>query len=148
MAKVQAIKILLVVKDAKAAIDFYAKAFGAVETMRLNDRSNGRIGHAELKVDGHEFMLADEYPEYRCVSPATVGGVGSSIQFETDDCDALYQRAVAAGCTSLMAPQDMFYGHRTAKVRDPFGHEWSFGQEIEKVSAEEMQKRFDAIAGG
>lgn len=148
MAKVKSVKIYLVVKDAKAALAFYAKAFGAVETMRLDDASNGRIGHAEFHIDGCEMMLADEYPEHGCLSPTTVGGVGSSAQLDVDDCDAVYQRAVDAGCTSLMAPADMFYGHRMARIRDPFGHEWGIGQEVEKVSAEETQRRFDAAAGG
>jgi PhnB protein len=134
----------LSVHDCKAAIDFYQRAFGAEEIFRLTEPS-GRIGHVELKLGPAVLMLADEYPEYGIVGPKTLGGNGSRVHLHVDNADAMTARAVEAGATLVMAPKDEFYGERSARVRDPFGHEWLIGHEIEKVTPEEMQRRYDAM---
>ncbi len=134
----------LTVHDCAAAIEFYKKVFEAEEIFRLTE-PNGRIGHAQLKLGPTVLMLADEYPEYGIQGPRTLGGAGFRMHLHVDDADALVQRAVAAGAELVMAPRDQFYGERSGRVRDPFGHEWLIGHEIEKVSYEEMQRRYDEM---
>ncbi|MEZ6043118.1 MAG: VOC family protein [Planctomycetaceae bacterium] len=134
------------VRDANAAIEFYRKAFGAVEDFRMSEPS-GRIGHAELKFGETTVMFSDEYPEYRIQGPEAFGGTGSSIHLHVDDVDAMTEQAVSAGAKLIMEPKDQFYGERAAKVLDPFGHEWLLGSHIEDVSREEMQRRFDEMMG-
>lgn len=134
----------LTVDDAAAAIEFYKKAFGAEELYRLTE-PNGRIGHAELRLGPTVLMLNDEYPEYGVQSPKRLGGSGFRMHLHVDNADALIDRAVAEGATLVMPPADQFYGERGGRVRDPFGHEWLIGHEIEKVSPEEMQRRYDAM---
>jgi len=131
-------------RDASAAIEFYQKAFGAVEEFRLTEPS-GRIGHAELKFGSFTVMLSDEYPEYDIQGPEAFGGTGSSVHLHVEDVDSLTQQAVDAGAKLIMKPTDQFYGERSSKVLDPFGHEWLLGSHIEDVSREEMQRRFDAM---
>jgi PhnB protein len=136
--------VYLRVHDAAAAIDFYQRAFGAEEVMRLSEPS-GRIGHAELRIGPAVVMLSDEYPEYQIRGPRALGGTTCSIHLHVDDADRLMERAVAAGATVLRPLDDQFYGERSGTVRDPFGHEWLLGHEIEKVSPEEMQRRYTAM---
>ena len=132
------------VRDANAAIEFYKTAFGAVEDFRLTEPS-GRVGHAELKFGSHTVMVSDEYPEYGIYGPAAGRPTGSSIHLHVADVDALTQQAVSAGAQLTMPPADQFHGERSAKVLDPFGHEWYLGSTIEVVSREEMQRRFNAM---
>ncbi len=137
----------LIVDDAAAAIEFYQKAFGAEEYYRLTDPENGKIGHAELSLHGVLLMVADEYPEFN-KSARTLGGSPVRISLRCDDVQAVFDRAVAAGAEVRRPLSDEFYGHRAASLRDPFGHEWLLSQEIEKLSPEEMQRRWnDLIAG-
>jgi uncharacterized glyoxalase superfamily protein PhnB len=135
------------IKDAAKAIDFYQQAFGAREKYRLSE-PGGRIGHAELDFGGTTLMLSDEFPEYDIRGPQSIGGTSFTIHLHVDDADALIRRAVAAGATLVRPPQDQFYGERSGTVRDPFGHEWNIGHEIEKVAPEEMQRRYDAMMKG
>ena len=132
------------VSDSATAMRFYAEAFGAVEKFRLTEPS-GRIGHAEMQLGPAVLMLSDPYPEYGMGAPTGDQDLCSSIHLHVDDADAMAARAVAAGATMLMPPADQFYGERSCRVRDPFGHTWLLGHEIEKVSAEEMQRRYDAM---
>jgi PhnB protein len=132
------------VKGAAAALEFYAKAFGATEEMRLVQQ-DGRIGHAQIRIGDARVMLADEYPECDAVGPQTLGGTTVGISLELDAVDAFVERAGDAGATVLVAPRDEFYGERSAKLRDPFGHEWHVSTKIEDVPVDEMQRRFDAI---
>jgi uncharacterized glyoxalase superfamily protein PhnB len=132
------------VKNAAAAIEFYIQAFGAQEIFRLVE-PNGRIGHAELSIGNATLMLSDEYPEHGLLGPQSLGGVGSSIHLHVANADAAMARAIAAGATVVHELMDQFYGERSCTIRDPFGHEWSLGHEIEKVSREEIQRRFTAL---
>ncbi|HEX4970875.1 MAG TPA: VOC family protein [Steroidobacteraceae bacterium] len=135
------------VRDAGRALDFYKQAFGAEELFRLTEPS-GRIGHAEIKIGGTTLMLADEYPEMNIVGPQTLGGTSFSIHLHVDNADAWIERAVAVGATVLRPAADAFYGERSGSVRDPFGHEWLLGHQIEEVSTEEMQRRYTALFAG
>lgn len=135
------------VRDANAAIAFYEKAFGAKEIFRLSDPGD-RVAHAEMELGPTMIMLSDEYPEMGVMSPTSLDGTGVGIYLQVDDANAAYERAIEAGATSMMEPKDQFYGERAAKVRDPFGHEWLLGQQLEELSPVEMQERFDAMMKG
>jgi PhnB protein len=137
----------LCVQDAAGALEFYAKAFGATEAMRLSE-PGGKVGHAEILIDGARIMLSDEYPDHGVLSPKTLGGAGVSIHLNVNDVDAFVARAVAAGATLKRPVEDQFYGERTAKLEDPFGHSWHVTTTIEEVSTEEMQRRYDALMKG
>lgn len=117
----------LVVDGAADAIDFYTRAFGATETMRLPG-PEGRLMHAAVLIEGCMVMLVDEYPEEGLKSPKTLGGTPVTIHIGGVDVDATYARALEAGATEGMAPQDMFWGDRYAVVIDPFGHHWSISK--------------------
>jgi PhnB protein len=134
----------LVAKDAKRALEFYCKAFGAVEVFRMVDPGDGRIGHAELTIGDSRFMLADEYPDFGAVSPDTIGGTPVTLHLSTQTVDADVKQAVAAGALLLRAPKDQSFGERSATVQDPFGHRWMLSQTIEKITPAEMQARWDA----
>ena len=132
------------VHDTSAAVEFYKKAFGAKELFRLVEPS-GRVGHAEVTIGQVTVMLSDEYPEYGIQGPRTLGGTSVAIHIHVNDVDRLFSQAVAAGGTVVRALQDHFYGERSGTVRDPFGHEWLLGGQIEEVTPEEMQRRYTAM---
>lgn len=133
--------------DASAAIAFYARAFGATETMRLAG-PDGRIGHAELAIGAATIMLADEHPEMDFRSPRALGGSPVTIHVYVPDVDAFAARAEAAGATITRAVADQFYGDRSVQLVDPFGHRWSFATHVEDVTNEELQRRFQALVSG
>jgi PhnB protein len=133
------------VRDAEAALAYYQSVFGATLRMRLDEPGTGRIGHAELAMGPSVLMVSDEYPESGIVGPQSIGGTSVAIHLHVDNADAVLARAVEAGGTLVRPATDFFYGERGGTVRDPFGHEWLIGHEIEQVSAEEMQRRYDAM---
>ncbi len=135
----------LTVKGASKAIEFYKAAFGATELFRLSDPSTGSVGHAEIMLHGSHLMLSDENLEWGNKSPQTLAGTPVKLCLMVEDTDAAVERARAAGAIVERPPADMFYGFRCAAIRDPFGHQWMIQHEIEKVSPEEMQKRWAAM---
>jgi len=138
----------LSVSDTQEAIDFYVKAFGAVELYRLTEPS-GRIGHAELQMGPSAvLMLSDPYPEYGITPPPPEGLSGMRIHLHVDNADDMARAAVAAGATMVSEPADQFYGERSCRVRDPFGHTWLLGHSIEKLTPEEMQRRYTELMNG
>jgi PhnB protein len=134
----------LCVGNASAALDFYCRAFGAIEAFRLTDPS-GKIGHAEVHLAGMTFMLADEYPDFGARSPASIGGSPVSLLLYVADVDAVVTQAVSAGATLLRPIVDEFYGDRVGMVMDPFGHKWHIATRIEQVAPAEMQRRMDKM---
>ena len=130
----------LTVKGAAQAIDFYKKAFNAEEVMRFNS-PDGKIAHAEVRIGGSVIMLHDEAPEWKALSPQTIGDSGSSIMLYVPDVDAVFKRAVEAGATVMMDVADQFYGDRCGNIRDPFGHKWSIATHVEDVEPDELQRR-------
>lgn len=136
----------LCVHDAAEAIEFYKKAFGAVELMRMADPS-GKVGHAEIKIGGAIIMLSDEFPSMGAVSPKTLGGSPVATLLYFEDVDAVAKRAVAAGGKLTRAVEDQFYGDRSGKLLDPFGHTWWIATHKEDVSPEEMDRRAAALHG-
>jgi PhnB protein len=130
----------LSIKGAADAIEFYKKAFGATESMRLA-QPDGRIGHAELQLGDSRVMLADEFPEMDFRSPLSMGGSPVHIHMYVDSVDTVVNRAVAAGAKVIRPVQDQFYGDRTGTVADPYGHVWHVATHTEDVSREEISKR-------
>jgi PhnB protein len=137
----------LIIRGAAAAIEFYTKAFGAVELFRF-PAPDGKIGHAEIKVGDSPIMLADEYPDMGYNGPQSLGGSPVSLMIYVADVDAVFNQAVAMGATVKEGLQDKFYGDRMGTVIDPFGHRWHLATHKEDVSVEEMQRRAQAGQGG
>jgi PhnB protein len=136
----------LICKGAAGAIEFYKKAFGAVETVRMPN-PDGKIGHAEIKIGDSHIMLADENPELHALSPAHFGGTPVSILLYVDKVDSVFQQAVAAGAKTVEQPTDKFYGDRTSSVIDPFGHSWYIHTHVKDVSPEEMRQAMQGAQG-
>ncbi|HKD45873.1 MAG TPA: VOC family protein [Candidatus Angelobacter sp.] len=132
----------LVIKGASQAIEYYKKAFGATEVVRMNG-PDGKVGHAELEIGDSRFMLADENPSMGqgYTSAATIGASPVSLYLYCPDVDNVVQRAVAAGGKILKPVQDQFYGDRSGFIQDPFGHLWGIATHVEDVSPEEMKQR-------
>ncbi|HEX4067383.1 MAG TPA: VOC family protein [Acidobacteriaceae bacterium] len=128
----------LQLKGAAAAIEFYKKAFGATEIMRMPG-PDGRLGHAEIRIGDSVVMLADEHPERGIHGPAHYGGVPMTILLYMENCDGVYAKAIAAGAKSLREPADQFYGDRMVGVEDPFGFQWYIATHVKDVTPEEMQ---------
>jgi uncharacterized glyoxalase superfamily protein PhnB len=129
----------LVCAGAAQAIEFYKKAFGAVEEMRLPG-ADGKLMHAMLRIGDSAVMLADEMPEWGSLGPKALKGSPVTIHLNVDDADAFARRAAAAGAKITMPVADMFWGDRYGKLEDPFGHQWSVGTHVRDVSPEEMQR--------
>ena len=130
----------LVCKGAAAAIDYYKKAFGATELMRM-PAPGGQIGHAEIQIGDSPIMLADEAPQMGHRSPESIGGTPVSIMLYVDDVDTVYRRALGAGGKELQPLKDQFYGDRSGTLRDPFGHVWTVSTHKEDLSPEEIGRR-------
>jgi PhnB protein len=135
----------LIVDDGARAIEFYKKAFGATELLRM-PKPDGKIGHAEIKIGDSPIMLADEAPETGAHSPQFFGGSPVSIFVYFNDVDAVFKQAIAAGAVVQRPLADQFYGDRMGGLKDPFGHTWYIATHVEDVSPEELRKR--AAAAG
>jgi len=135
----------LAVRDAAKAIEFYKKAFGAIELMRM-PAPGGKIGHAEIKIGDSPIMLADEFPEMGYKSPQTLGGSPVSIMIYVADADTVFNQAVAQGAKEQRPIKDQFYGDRMGTLEDPFGHVWHVATHTEDISMEEMEKRAKAAS--
>jgi PhnB protein len=129
----------LIIDGATAALDFYKKAFGAVELFRMEHE--GKIGHAEIKIGDSRIMLADEQPNMGYVSPQALGGTPVSLMIYVDDVDTIYKQAIDAGSFELRAVEDQFYGDRSGNLKDPFGHVWTIATHKEDVTPEQMNER-------
>lgn len=137
----------LVVDGAAEALAFYKQAFGAKEIFRMAS-PDGKVGHADLEINGARLMLADEHPEMGALGPRSVGGTPVSLLLYVDKVDEVFQRAVAAGGKELRPVTDQFYGDRMGYLEDPFGHKWSIASHVEDVSAEELERRVQSMQGG
>jgi PhnB protein len=135
----RAITPYLTIKGAAKGIDFYKRAFGAVETMRWT-APDGRIGHAEIEISGTPVFISDEHPEIEVLSPETLGGSPVGLHLMVEDADATFNRAVAAGAKEIRPVKDEEYGMRSGKVKDPFGHTWYIATQTKELSSEEMEK--------
>lgn len=127
------------------AIEFYKRAFGAEEIGPRMTGPDGSVGHAEIRIGDSVIMLADEWPGGPTQSPTTLGGTTAALFIYTDDVDALWEQAIAAGAEEVFPLELQFYGDKSGRVRDPFGHTWGLGQQVEKVDDEELRRRMAAF---
>jgi PhnB protein len=136
----------LIIKDAASAIDYYKQAFKAKVLMCLSEPS-GKVGHAEIKIGDSRMMLADEYPEMGSRGPQSFGGSPVSILLYVDDCDEIFNRAIAKGAKIVKPISDQFYGDRAGTLEDPFGHVWTIATHKEDLTSEEILQRAAARSG-
>jgi PhnB protein len=129
----------LVCDGAAEAIEFYKKAFNAVEMMRLPG-PQGKLIHASIRIGDSVVMLADEFPEWGSFGPNSLKGSPVTIHLQVEDVDALFEQAVSAGAEVKMPVQDMFWGDRYGYLEDPFGHHWAIATHVRDVSPEELQE--------
>ena len=136
----------LICKNAEAAIEFYKKAFGAEEILRIG--GPGMVGHCEMKIGNRIFMLADEFPDMGAVSPQSIGGTAVSLYIYVEDVDSFTEKAIAEGLNVLKPVSDQFYGDRSGHFEDPFGHRWGFATHMEDLTPAELNERAAAAHGG
>jgi PhnB protein len=130
----------MIFAGASDAIEFYKKALGAEEVMRMAD-PGGKVHHAEIRIGDSHIMLADEHPEIQALSPKTVGGAPVSIHLYVEDVDRAVERAVAAGAKLVRPVADQFYGDRTGGIEDPFGYRWFIATHKEDLTMDEIRRR-------
>lgn len=134
----------LICAGAAQAIDFYKKAFGAVELSRMPG-PDGNVMHASIRIGDSVIMLNDEMPQWGALGPKSLKGSPVTIHLYVEDADALFAQAVKAGAKVTMPLDDMFWGDRYGKVEDPFGHQWSIGTHVREVNPAEMQKAMEQM---
>lgn len=135
----------LVVNGGPSALEFYKKVFGATEVYRF-DGPDGKLAHAEIRIGDSIVMLSDEVSEMGFRGPQALGGSPVGIMLYVEDCDQMFNRAVAAGATVKKPLEDQFYGDRSGTLEDPFGHLWTIATHKEDVTPEELQRRMAAMA--
>jgi PhnB protein len=133
----------MTVRNARAAIDFYKKAFGAEKVLKL-DMADGTIAHAEIRIGDSVVMLSEENEAWGTKSPLSLGGSPMFLMAYVADVDAAFRRAIDAGATEVRPVADQFYGDRSGTLKDPYGHQWTLSTHIEDVSEAEAQKRMEA----
>jgi uncharacterized glyoxalase superfamily protein PhnB len=136
----------LVCAGAADAIEFYKKAFNAIEAGRLAG-PQGKLMHALIRIGDSCVMLADEFPQWGSFGPKSLKGSPVTIHLYVEDVDAVVARALAAGAKITMPVADMFWGDRYGKIEDPFGHSWSVATHLRDVSQEEMQQAMQQMGG-
>jgi PhnB protein len=134
----------LICAGAAEAIEFYKKAFGAVELSRMPG-PDGKIMHATIRIGDSVIMLNEEMPQWESFGPKHFKGSPVRIHLYVENADAAFEQAVRAGAKVTMPLDDMFWGDRYGKLEDPFGHEWSIGTHVREVGAEEMQKAMEQM---
>jgi PhnB protein len=127
-------------RHAADALRFYETAFGATEGYRLADPS-GKVGHAEIRIGDAVIMLSDEFPDLGVRCPLALGGTPVTLHVYVEDVDALASRAIAAGAKVLRPVENQFYGDRTVKLEDPFGHAWIFASHVDDIGEKEIRER-------
>jgi uncharacterized glyoxalase superfamily protein PhnB len=145
-ARSHAIPPHLVIKSAAEAIEFYKRAFGAVESGRMPG-PGGKIMHAEIRIGDSRVMLADAFPDWGSRGPLDLKGTPVFIHLYVNDADALWQQAVDVGAKPVMPLADMFWGDRYGQVEDPFGHRWSIATHKRDMTPEQMQEAMQQSQG-
>ena len=136
----------LVCAGAADAIEFYKKAFKAVELGRVPG-PQGKLMHAMIRIGDSAVMLVDECPDWGSIGPKSLTGSPVTIHLYVEDVNAIVERAVAAGAKVTMPLEDMFWGDRYCKLEDPFGHHWSVATHIRDVSPEDLQQAAEKVCG-
>jgi PhnB protein len=142
----EAVVPYLICRNAEAAIDFYKRAFGAEELIRMGEP--GKVGHCEMKIGNARFMLADEFPELGALSPESIGGTPVSLYVYVENIDSFADKAITEGLKVIRPVADQFYGDRSGYFADPFGHKWGFSTHVEDLTPEQMEERAKAVHGG
>lgn len=137
----------LICRGADAAIQFYTRAFGAIEFLRLL-MPDGSIAHAEIRIGDSIVMLSEENLDWGSTSPQTIGGTAVTLHIYVPDVDTVFQRALETGAVIVRPVQDQFYGDRSGCLEDPFGHRWLLSTHIEDVPPDEMERRMQAFSAG
>jgi len=130
----------LAVRNAAQAIEFYKKAFGAKENMRMNMPDGKTIMHAEIQIGDSKIMLGEEMPQMNHLSPQSLGGTAVNLYVYVKDVDKVFNQAIKAGATVTMPVMDAFWGDRNGEVMDPFGHKWGIATHKRNVSSKDMHK--------
>ena len=138
----------LIIQGAGRAIEYYKKVFNAKEVVRMASPDGQKVMHAELKIGNSMVMLADEAPEMGARSPQAVGGTPVHLLLYVRNVDRTFKRAVKAGGRVVEEPNDKFYGDRSGRITDPFGHEWTLSTHKEDLSGDEMDRRAQAMYSG
>ncbi|MGH9862885.1 MAG: VOC family protein [Candidatus Acidiferrales bacterium] len=138
----------LIIQGAGRAIEYYKKVFNAKEVLRMASPDGQKVMHAELKIGNSMVMLADEAPEMGARSPQAIGGTPVHLLLYVRNVDRVFKRAVKAGAKAVEEPNDKFYGDRSGRITDPFGHEWSLSTHKEDLSGEEIDRRAQAMYSG
>ena len=136
----------LVVRGAAAAVDYYKSVFGAQELSRHYGDDAATVLRAEIKIGNSILHLVDEMPAFGILSPISLGGASGSVQLYLDDLDDAWMRALAADAVVVLPLEDTYWGDRTGRIVDPFGHVWTLSKRVESVSKEELEKRIAALA--
>ena len=136
----------MTVRNARAAIDFYKKAFGAEQLLQF-DAPDGSVAHAEIRIGDSVVMLSEESEAWGNKSPQSLGGSPMFLMAYIDDVDAAFRRAIDAGATEVQPVGDQFYGDRSGTLKDPYGHQWTLATHIEEVSEAETKRRMEAEFG-
>jgi len=135
------VSVYLVVPVATEAMAFYARAFGAEPGSRMAGPDGESTMHAEMRIGDSTVMLTDENPQWGMTSPRTLGGTAASVHLYVEDADAVFERAVDAGCEVEFPISDTFWGDRYGKVRDPYGHSWGIATHLEDLDDDEVARR-------
>ena len=135
----------LVVRNADRAIEFYKKAFDAEERFRMHRPDGKAIMHAELKIGDSVFMLTEESPDMKALSPESIGGSPISLYVYVKDVDGVFNQAVSEGATVLYPVKDQFYGDRSGYLKDPFGHLWTIATHKKDLTPDELRRAGEAF---
>ena len=136
----------LVCNGAAHAIEFYTRAFGAVEEFRMPG-PDGRLVHACVRIGDSQLMLVDEFPEHGSLGPKALNGSPVTIHHFVEDVDAVVECAAKAGARVTMPPTDMFWGDRYATLEDPFGHHWSVATHQRDLTPEQIADAMAKMGG-
>ena len=140
----QSVTPFFMFKDAREAIEFYKKAFGATERFVMPGPDGKGVMHAELQIGDSIIMMGEENPNEPCKSAETIGGSPVSFYLYVENVDDAFRRALKAGSESRMPVEDMFWGDRVGTVQDPFGYSWSLATHTKDLTEEEIQKGAEA----
>jgi PhnB protein len=138
------VNVVLTVKDAHRAVEFYNRAFGAEEVMRLSDPLSGKIAHSEIRIADTIIMINEEDPTH-ARSPETLGGTSVTVQLYVPDVEGFWEEALKAGAEVVFPIKKQFYGDRAGRLRDPFGHQWIVATHMEDLTAAEIHNRFNQL---
>jgi PhnB protein len=135
-------------KDTRKAIEFYKRAFGAVERFVMPAPNGDGVMHAEIKIGDSHLMMGDEHPEHGCQSAETLGGSPIAHYVYVQDVDAAFNKALAAGGAVQMPVQDMFWGDRVGTLQDPFGYRWTIATHKADVTQDDLTRGAEAMLAG